>query len=180
MFCKDEQNISLVLLFLLAAQSQTKMYHFHGVPFLRISALFFAEKKGDIPTLYSPDLEGIKKRGNRFIPASSQKGLFVTQRDKRHPCQDRRWGRPNLRERPPKACRGLRHCRGRRARGHRHSRRYRRHISCSNSPLFSAAEPLGEDCHDLIVAAAAAGRAAGQLLYLGKLLLHIGEVRAPL
>ena len=55
LLCKDEQNISLVLLFLLAAQSQTKMYHFHGVPFLRISALFFAEKKGDVPTLYSPD-----------------------------------------------------------------------------------------------------------------------------
>ena len=51
---------------------------------------------------------------------------------------------------------------------------------CANSPLFSAAEPLGEDCHDLIVAAAAAGRAAGQLLHLGKLLFHVGEVRAPL
>ena len=64
-----------------------------------------------------------KKRGSRFVPASSPKDLFVTQRDKKHPCQVRRWSRPNLRERPPRPCQGLRRFQGRPERGHKHSRR---------------------------------------------------------
>ena len=74
--CKDEQNISLVLLFLLAAQSQTKMYHFLGVPFLRISALFFAEKKGDVPTLYSPNRKAQKREEAGLSLLPLQKAYF--------------------------------------------------------------------------------------------------------
>ena len=64
-----------------------------------------------------------QKRGSRFVPASSPKDLFVTLRNKRHPCQVRRWGRPNLREHPPRPCQERRRFQGRPKRGHRHSRR---------------------------------------------------------
>ena len=40
---------------------------------------------------------------------------------------------------------------------------------------FSAAEFFGNDAHDLVMAAAAAGRAGGELLHLGKFGLHVGE-----
>ena len=63
------------------------------------------------------------KRGSSFVPASSPKGLFVTLRDKRHPCQVRRWGRPNLREHPPRPCQERRRFQGRPARDRKHSRR---------------------------------------------------------
>lgn len=63
---------------------------------------------------------GAKKR-SRFLRSS----FFVsfTPRDRRHPCPGRRWGRPSLRGRLPRRCRGLLRFRGRLRRGHRHSRR---------------------------------------------------------
>ena len=54
------------------------------------------------------------------------------------------------------------------------------HKEIRNAIAAQPSKPMNCFCHDLIVAAAAAGRAAGQLLHLGKLLFHVGEARAPL
>ena len=54
-----------------------KMYHFHGVPFLRISSLFFAEKKGNVPTLYSPNWKAQKREEADLFLLPLKKAYFA-------------------------------------------------------------------------------------------------------
>jgi len=69
--CKDEQNISLVLLFLLAAQSQTKCTIFEDF------SLVFRRGKRRCTNFVKSKSEGMKKERKQVCACFLSKGLIL-------------------------------------------------------------------------------------------------------